>query len=109
MLIGPSANRAGGKARVDHRAQPPRTDDNAGALPSSFRDAGNRISFDELRGFTETRDSAIGSVGSGIARAIRLTRCGFSVLRPRPSSRLRPVIHSRRAGALGAERTIKDR
>src|SRR5436190_19286466 len=44
-------------ARVDHRSRPPRTDDNAKALPSSSQDAGNRISFARLRGFAGTRDS----------------------------------------------------
>jgi hypothetical protein len=34
---------------ADYRPRPPRTDVNAGALPSSSRAAGNRISFAELR------------------------------------------------------------
>jgi hypothetical protein len=58
MLIGPSAHAPAEEARVDYRAWPPRIDDTAVAVPSSSRDAGNRISFNVLRGFTETRDSA---------------------------------------------------
>jgi hypothetical protein len=69
-------------------------DRNARALPSSSRDAGNRISFARLRGFTETRDFDSGFLPE-IARAIGLTRRGFAARGPRCSSRLRPAIHSR--------------
>ena len=56
------------------------------------RDAGNRISFAGLRGFAETRDSDLGPGPSGIARAIRRTRRGFSIPgRPRPSKSARPA------------------
>jgi hypothetical protein len=47
-------------------------DDNADALPSASRDAGNRFSFAGLRAFAVTRDSDLPHGQRGIARAIRL-------------------------------------
>jgi len=79
-------------ALVDHRSRPPRMPPAA----ASSRDAGNRISFAGLRVFSE-RAIPTSEDQPGIARAIRLTRRGFGNLRPRPSSRPRPVTHSLRS------------
>jgi hypothetical protein len=95
-------DRAGDEARVDDRAPPPRTDDTAGAVPSSSRDAGNRISFAGLRGCTATRDSAKDRAATESRVQSGLLDAVSAILRPRPSSRGRPVIHSRHAGACSA-------
>ncbi len=76
----------------DCRPRPPRTGDNANALPPSSRDTGNRISCAGLRAFAATRDSDLKPGPSGIARAIRRTRRGFADIRPCRSSRPRPAI-----------------
>ena len=85
----------------DCRPRPPRSGDNADALPPSSRDTGNRISFAGLRGFAETRDS-----DSGRARAeSRVQSVALDAVSvtpdPCPSSRPQPAIprDARRQGA----------
>ena len=80
----------------------------ADALPPSSRDTGNRISFDGLRGFAETRDSE----GRRVRAESRVQSISLEAVSPIPgpcpSSRPQPAIprdaRRRRAGACGATR-----
>ena len=78
-------------------------------VPSSSRDAGNRLSLAGLRAFAVTRDSDCESTFR-IARAIRFARRGFANPAPRPSSRsCSPVCPFRSSGrSAGARATIAD-